>query len=235
MWLTLWTLINQSRPPDRLLLVLARDEFPGSVLPARVERLRALGLEVLWVPSNIRSYKKLLPALEANPDEVIVTADDDILYPRDWLADLVAAHEADRGAIVAHRANAITLVDRRPAPYLCWRHADTRTPDPLVFPTGAGGVLYPPGSLPVETLDSGLALRLCPTADDVWFKAMSLLAWTRVKTVSDQFREFHNSLSSQRTSLISRNASTSDVPGRTRNDDQLEAVFDRFDLWSRLS
>jgi hypothetical protein len=43
---------------------------------------------------------------------------------------------------------------------------------------GAGGVLYPPGSLDPRVQDRALFLELCPRADDLWFKMMGLLAGT---------------------------------------------------------
>jgi Glycosyl transferase family 2 len=233
---TLWSLLSQSRPPDRLVLVLAEDDFPDRHLPSRVTELESLGVEFRWVVRNIGSYKKLIPILADHPSDVIVTADDDVLYPRDWLADLLEAHKQAPDRIIAHRAYAIAMGAGRPLPYLQWRPADTRTPSRLVFPTGRGGILYPPAALSAKVFDVDLALQLCPYADDIWFKAMSLKAGTRVGVVSGTFNNFYETLFSQQKNSLSRTnwAIVNAGDARTRNDYQLAAVFDHFDLWSRL-
>jgi Glycosyl transferase family 2 len=232
---TLWSILAQSRPPDRLVLVLAEDDFPDRRLPSRITELETLGVELRWVARNIGSYKKLIPILADHSTDLIVTADDDVLYPRNWLADLLEAHRQAPDRIIAHRAYAIAMRAERPLPYSQWRPADTRTPSRRVFPTGRGGILYPPAALPPEVFDVDLALQLCPYADDIWFKAMSLKAGTPVGVVSDTFNNFYETLLSQRNSLSYTNwaiVNAGDV--RTRNDYQLEAVFDHFDLWSYL-
>jgi len=47
---------------------------------------------------NTGPYRKLIPALrEAEPDDLIVTADDDIFSGRDWLQGLIKAYVQPRG------------------------------------------------------------------------------------------------------------------------------------------
>jgi hypothetical protein len=48
---------------------------------------------------------------------------------------------------------------------------------------GIGGVLYPPGSLDGRLADADLIARLAPTADDIWFKAMTLLTRTPTRRI----------------------------------------------------
>ena len=175
------SLLSQTMLPDRLVLWLSEDEFPRREgdLPEALLSLRRRGLEIRFVSGNARAYKKLLPALAAFPDAVVVTADDDIYYPPDWLKTLLAARARRHDAIWAARVRRVSL----PGPYLSWPVlGDGAEPAPpaTLFPTGCGGVLYPPGSLDSRVSDEAAALRLAPSNDDIWLWAMGALRGTPV-------------------------------------------------------
>ena len=52
-----------------------------------------------------------------------------------------------------------------------------------------GGVLYPPGSLYKDVLNEELFMKLCPTADDIWFWSMAILNNTKIRVVHNNFSE----------------------------------------------
>lgn len=159
---TLASLLTQTVTADRTVLWLAHGE--ARLLPPEVVGLK--NLEVRET-DDLRSYKKIVPALAIWPDAALVTADDDVPYDRTWLERLVNAARA--GEVTAHRAHRMAWLDRRPAPYSAWsRNISRPEAGPSIFPTGVGGVLYPPGTLAPETLDIPVFQRLAPTADDVW-------------------------------------------------------------------
>ena len=188
-----------------------------------------MGMEVVYGEGNIRSYKKLVPVMAMYPEKSIVTADDDVLYPRHWLRDLVVAHESRPSHILGHRGTVISGHGHNIEPYVAWHQANTQSASSRVFLTGMGGILYPPHSLPVNpTHDMTLALQLAPTADDIWFKAMSMLAGTAVAKVSDNRGDFATVRAQQTTSLRDINVSEG------QNEVQFKAVMDHFDLWGRL-
>jgi len=226
---TLETIIYGQRVrPEAVTLVLAEDEFAGtSNLPLRLRRLEDHGLEVLWVPRSTRSYMKLLPALERYPAETIVTADDDILYPAWWLELLVEAHTRHPGTIVGHRGWEVRIRGARNlVPYTHWARATTRTASARTFLTGVGGVLYPPGCLPMEAHETALIERLSPNADDVWFHAMALLRGTPVRVTLDPPVDFP---STWRTGNPAGLQATNVRGGQ--NDLALNAVYDYWELW----
>ncbi len=84
--------------------------------PPAVIRLRAYGLEIRFC-ENLRSYKKIVPALQEYPDAILVTADDDWLYTQDWLAGLWHPYERHPHDIHACRSPAFPHPGR-PAPAL---------------------------------------------------------------------------------------------------------------------
>lgn len=166
LYMTLKALVNQTVRPDRLVLWVA--EGDESHLPAQVVNLQnTVAFFEIKTCSDTRSYKKLIPSLTTWPNDIIVTADDDVNYPIDWLAGLVANFQK-YNSIIAYRAHYPVIEAGKLAPYSAWL-TNTQANDSIVFPTGIGGVLYPPNCFLTEVTDSDLFMKLAPTADDVWF------------------------------------------------------------------
>lgn len=185
-------LLRQSLKPDRLILWLSESNEVGkpliskSELPANLLRLVPRGLEIRWC-EDIRSYRKIIPTMRAHPDALIVTADDDILYPRYWLKLLYNAYQKEPQYVHCHRAHLIRYDTTGFAlPYSQWNVlADGyQGPSLDLFPTGVGGALYAPDHLHPEVLNEAAFMALCPKADDVWLKAMSLLVNVQCKKVA---------------------------------------------------
>lgn len=226
---TLRSLLMQSVKPSRVELVLSEDEFPSRRLPPAVLELADRGVHVLWVRGNIRSFKKLVPVLDAVGDRPIVTADDDIVYPVGWLESLWTAHHAEPGAIWGTRGREILVRDGEVRPYDEWPFATRATPSVRTLLTGMGGILYPIGSLPEVTRDMDTAMRLCPNADDLWFKACAMSADTSVRQVANEVADLPTRLKGQRHSLTNRNLHAGE------NDRQFRAVLEHFGLLPRLT
>lgn len=217
--LTLKCLLLQSIRPDALVLWIADGDLPR--LPPEVLDLQHEGLEIRPCP-DIGSFKKIVPALEAFPDAFIATADDDLHYPPTWLEELVRASDDDR-TVTCHHAHRIRT-DARGAPlsYNDWEMeiADQQR-GPRVFPISGGGILYPPGVLSPETLDSERFLACCPTADDVWLYWMLRRNGGQARRAGE-LRDLVPWPGSQRTSLWSMN--------RHANDRQIEAMIAQYGL-----
>lgn len=183
------SLLRQSAKPDAVVLWLDEAEFPrrDADLPPVFADLRQRGLLVLWCRPGLRSYKKLVPSIETWPEALLVTADDDIFYPPDWLSGLLAVHRSHPSDIAAYRVRRIAF-DRlgRILPYAKWplNEPAIDVPDPaLLLPTTGGGVLFPPHSLHPAVTDEATFLRVAPNADDLWFWAMAARNATRVRRV----------------------------------------------------
>lgn len=203
--LTLKALLDQSVRPDEVVLWL--HEPDAALLPPTVRRLQASGLSIRTCAANLRSYTKIVPQLELDPAAVIVTADDDVRYPRDWLAALLDGHRADPAAVQCHRAHLPRFdAEGRPLPYHRWPKASQERGDrtPLFF-TGVGGVLYPPGALDDRVGDVQRFSALCVDADDIWLNWMTRLRHTRVRRVGEN-RPPLNWLGSQHVALFRHNA-----------------------------
>jgi hypothetical protein len=174
----IWSLFNQSLLPDRIILWLAHADAGN--IPPQLQKFQEHGLEIRFC-DDLKSYTKLIPALQAFPEDILITADDDCYYPRDWFVRLRTAWQSDPAKIWCHRAHVITF-DKQGGilPYEKWegRAGGPDTPQGLIFPTGVGGVLYPPHSLHPIVSDAKEFMTLSPKADDVWFWAMAKLKGT---------------------------------------------------------
>ena len=179
------SILNGSFIPDKIVLYLDTQKFPNGVLPAELEALKAENdiFEVRFDPRDIRSYKKLIPALEDFPNDIIITVDDDINYHKDLLSDLIRVHKQLPDCIIAHRVRKIKVNK----PYSKWRKYKWYNFifkryhfDHLAMQTGVGGVLYPPNSLDEDMLDPELFMKLAPTNDDIWFWAAAVSKGTYV-------------------------------------------------------
>jgi hypothetical protein len=165
--LTAKCLLSQSVRPDHVVLWIAEGDLPD--LPLDVRRLASSDLCIRTCP-DYGPFKKLVPTLQTWPGAFVATADDDVSYPRTWLAELLDGYRRHPHSIPCHRAHTITLTrDGLPRAYRHWRFdSRRRSASPLTFPTGVGGVLYPPQSLHAEVTEVSTFSRLCPRADDAW-------------------------------------------------------------------
>lgn len=183
------SILNQEVLPDRLFLWLAH----GSKTSQNYDKLISCGLEIRYC-DDIKSYKKLIPALEEFPNDVLITADDDVIYPKDWLSRIISANKTDPTCILGFRCHGITLTDQlEVSPYSQWRkfiNKDDCIPQFSIFPTGVNGILYPPKSLNKICLRRDLFMRIAPTGDDIWFWAMGRLNGTKYKIVQHELQYF---------------------------------------------
>ena len=170
------SLLNASVLPDKLILYLTFSQFKEGEIPESLKLLSKNNpvFEIRNYDRDIRSYRKLIPALIDFPEAIIVTVDDDVKYHRHMLRDLLDLHEQIPDAVLAHRAKRMKIGK----PYRSW--SKYRWYDFLFkrihksflnLQTGVGGVLYPPHSLKKEMLDEELFTMLAPSTDDIWFWA----------------------------------------------------------------
>lgn len=185
-------ILAQGLPPD-IVYVNVSDHplFLDSgieldILPPEVRRMAVDGTIRLTFGPNHGPYRKLLPALARHRHEdcVLVTADDDVMYPPRWLGGLVEAHQ-QTGHITAYRCRAMRFDPGSPLSYSRWeRMTGDNSPNfgairaefqsLFTLPTGRGGVLYRPEFFP----DAGLLAELrqrAPLQDDLGFKVATLL------------------------------------------------------------
>lgn len=194
--LTVQSLLDQVCIPDEINLWIAHEDMCR--LPSSLRNLTKHRHFKIRTSSDIRSYKKLVPALIEFPRAFLAIADDDVYYHPTWLAEMVETwHRVQprhsSKIIVCHRAHRFPQLANGGYPtYRSWQKnvqpsgADPGEAD--LIPTGVGGVLYPPGSLHADVVDVTKFMELAPTGDDLWFYWMARKAQSIYAKTPDPFQ-----------------------------------------------
>ena len=182
---SLYSLLTQTMKPKKVVLWLSEEEFPNKEadLGKNVLDLQKNGLSIEWIKYNFKSFNKLIPVLKKYPNNIIITADDDIYYRPDSIEKLYDTYiSSGCKYIIANRCHKAEVNLDKFQPYKKWEKCIVSTePSFSNFLTGVGMVLYPPNSLYKDVLNEEDFMELAPDADDVWFWAMALLKGTKIR------------------------------------------------------
>lgn len=224
--LAIESIMQGSLLPNRLILWLSED-FKEKPLPRTLQNQIKRGLEIRYC-KDILSYKKLIPSLSLFPNAVVVTIDDDLIYSQEMLEGLLLSYLNEPNAIHAYRIHNMTFDENGDLKsYMDWQFEASVADYP--FFTGGGGTLYPPNSLPKETLNEEVFMSICQYADDVWFNAMAKMNKTKivkVDTHSSNNVDYRPLMHIQERGLCEENTN----PLSCRNDEQIKAVFLKYNL-----
>lgn len=172
-------MLKQSVRPDRIIIYLGDKQFAGRKLPLILRlQMEVFGVEVRFV-EDIGPHTKYFWAMKEFPNDLIVTVDDDIRYPNDMIEELYNSYKKHPKAVSARRCHLITFDEQGVIKkYNDWKYKYSElidTPSMKLFPTGVGGVLYPPKVLHPEVFNLENIKKLTLKADDVWLKFMAVL------------------------------------------------------------
>lgn len=232
-YLAIESIMQGTVKPNRIILWLDH-QYSGGALPMTLQNQQKRGLEVEFC-KDVRSYTKLIPALGAYPDAAVITIDDDIMYDFDFVENLVRTHIDRPECVCANRIHKIKLDETgHPISYMGWDMCSSDSSDSnLNFLTGVGGVLYPPHVFPQEVFNEDVYLKICPQADDVWFYSMLLM---NKKQIIKSFT--HSATGCDYIDIIEPQgialSATNTDPNDCKNDVQIKAVFDKYQLYSYL-
>ncbi len=228
LWIVMDSLFRQTVRPDKIVLVLSEEEFPERMngIPDSLEAYMHAGLEIVFVPWNMRCHNKYLYSLQAFKDSIVVTVDDDCYYRKDTLERLLELHSKYPDAVCC---NIVAIIDPLHFhEYSFWKKSERELPPGrLNLALGFAGVLYP-SSMPQPIFNMDLARRLAPTADDLWLKAVELTEGIPV-ACGTFFPKPVTIKSSQKVSLRSLNKGS-----LNRNDLQWKALDEYFALEEKI-
>ena len=167
------SLLSQSQCPQQIILWLNEDLKQN--LPQYLVRLEGDIFKICYCEGN-SSYRKLLPSLKDYPNSIIVTCDDDMIYPKNWLSGLYQCHKNRPKDVISQVGRLITRDDNKQLKaYKNWCFLKYEYTRDNFLPVGYGGVLYPCKTFSAEVFNEELFMKLSPKADDLWFKALSFL------------------------------------------------------------
>ena len=187
------TILSQSVKPDRVILWLADSQFINKEedLPEKLLELKKYGLEIRWC-EDIKALKKLLPSLREFPQDIIITADDDLYYPHNWLESLYRVYLKNQNCVCCDRISKLKFMDnkilkcgKKDYVPLC-----SSVPSFLNSIFGGSGCLFPPNSVSKEVFNVEMAYKMAYIADDLWLWAMIVLNKTKIVEVNGDKSDF---------------------------------------------
>ena len=166
--IVLESLLRQTVRPTSIQLWLAEEQYPDKETLLRdMKPYTDRGLEILFC-DDLKSHKKYYYSMKNNPDAIVVTVDDDIIYPENMLEELLKTHREYPDCVVAHRAHKMKKENGTVLPYNNWyyRAMGCIGPNLYLCAMGCGGCLY---------LNREVFKEICFFADDIWLKCMEYI------------------------------------------------------------
>lgn len=177
--LTIRSILSQNQKPKKVVLWL--HESLESTIPNSLRKIEGPLFKIHFTKNDF-SHLKLIETINLYPKEYVITVDDDLMYPPEFLSLLYKTHKKYPNAIIANEVRQITY-DKAgfPKSYVEWNHIKEQPENStFLLPLGVFGVLYPPNSLHSDVTNPKLIKELAPKADDLWFRAMGILQKTEV-------------------------------------------------------
>jgi len=205
--LTLKSLLLQTVKPDRIIVWLDED-IPQNKITDSMYELKKYGIEYRHTNLGLKPHNKYFHAVQEFPEDIIITVDDDIIYPSDTIEVLMDTHRAYPTAVCARRVHRITKdPNGKIEKYNNWKYEyrQWNAPSHLLLATGVGGVLYPPHALPPETFCADTIKNYCHNADDIWLKIMEIKNGVKVVWAKNHLVLPKQAKNSQKITLCKKN------------------------------
>lgn len=199
--LAMYSIYRQCKgKPVKLVLVLAKPEFPNGVADLPKELQAMVGsniIQIIWCDKNLFSHKKLMPTLTAYPNNPILVCDEDIIRPDGWVDMFLADHKkhphdvlvggcvfdigfdgdrfnpTKRFAFDTKDSAGKVIVSRRPA-------------------NGFGGVLYPAGTFKDKRFyDLDNMMLLSRYSDESWQFCFNIMEGRTIRWTSKIYAYQH--------------------------------------------
>lgn len=168
----LYSLLIQTRMPHKIAVYLDENNWNDDVLPPHLKQMQRVGVDFYYC-EDLRSYKKLIPAMQMFPDNPILVCDDDFYYhPQyiEWIDETYS--NSDKQTVIGSWGKTPEKKDGKYLPYNQWKDSKFAPKDaPIAFGSG-NGTLFPCHVFDKEIQNKEVFMQLCPTADDIWFWAM---------------------------------------------------------------
>ncbi len=214
------SILMQTVRPDRVILWLAKEQFPNEIVPDNLKDLCNYGLEVKFC-GDLRSHKKYYYALqEQEQDEVVITFDDDIIYHPHTIERLMSKHKEHPDSIICNQAHVMTFDEKgNIRPYNQWLSStdDMANPNKDFMPLTGSGCLYPFNVMPEITFDKDKLKKYAFTADDLWIGYIARIAGVSI-CITDKAARIFSVVKSSQTQHLGQVNCLEDGNDRTMRD-----------------
>lgn len=186
--ITIYSLLNQKTKPDRIILWLDEDCEDFTHLPYEITQFIKNGLEIRFV-KDLKSYTNIYYSIKEFSSSIIVTADDRIYYPQNWLEKLYLSYISHSNDIQVHCANRVEFTSEKLLPYEKWeKFVNEESSRYDNFINSVGGVLYPPNCFSKEVLRQDIFLKDAPDTPDAWLWTMALVHNRKIRVVNKHLK-----------------------------------------------
>ncbi len=177
-WISLATILRQKVKPDKVILWLAKEQFPELKLPKSLIKLKKYGLTIRWCDEDLRSHKKYYYAFKEFQNDIVITVDDDFYYPNNLIKNLFDMYLKNPDNICATRVHKITFSNELINPYNKWilNYLIEDSKDKNLFFTSGSGTLFTPNHFIDEVFNKEIFKKICFFADDVWLNFLSKMS-----------------------------------------------------------
>lgn len=135
---TLKSLLNQTMKPDRIIVWLscARQDLTEDMLA-----LEQYGIEYRCDVEDLKSHKKYYWAFQEFHSDLVITVDDDVVYPVTLVSSLLKAHVRYPNCVCARRVHKMIYKNGMLLKYSEWEHdyVSGSEPSKNLIATGVGG------------------------------------------------------------------------------------------------
>ena len=95
------SILQGTYKPDKIILNLSTDEFQDKHIPIDLKLLEKYTIfEINWVKENTKAFKKIIPTMELYPESIIISIDDDIIYPRLFIETILDSYKKQNTDII---------------------------------------------------------------------------------------------------------------------------------------
>ena len=222
-WITINTLLNQKNvKPKKIILWLAEEQFPEHKLPHNLTKLISRGVEIRYC-EDLKPHKKYYFAMKEFKEDIIITVDDDVFYPENFVELLLQGSNKYPNTIICNWAHKITFDNEGEFnKYNLWKNSVDEL-SILTVPIGCGGVLYPPNLLNKELFNIYELKKLALYTDDLWLKCMEVKNNILAININKENIIFFNIIKTQRYSLWKKN-----ITDENRNDTAWKNLMQKY-------
>lgn len=188
---SLYSLLNQELKADKVILWLNKNDFPNEELdvPKNVLKLKENGLSLRFC-EDYKQYNNIIPIITTYPNDIIITANDNVYYPQNWLKILYNDHKSNPDTILAHKAKLVSLKDDNTfnkyeeLPY----NEDEKNPTYHNLANTEAGVLYPPNTIS-ENICNEKKFNEYDDNINAWLWAMCVLNHKKIKLTKNKLED----------------------------------------------
>lgn len=191
---TVWSLIMQGVKPDFINVWVSKESYLSDLgiikTPEWIDKINSVeNIVRLRYTDNIGPYRKIIPILrESSYEDVIIYADDDVIYLSTWLGKLLAMYNSFGGEYpIASRVrirnkNFLGGYKSYNLSSICY---DNRLLKSDFIITGVGGCVVSKKHFLSKDILLDDFLSVAPTTDDIWISKLLTRGGKGVKTCSE--------------------------------------------------